>query len=229
MQAVILAAGQGVRMRPLTEGTPKPLLQLDKGTILERTIKILPREVDEVIIVIGYLADQIKKKIGDEQDGRKIKYIVQPELKGTADALSLCEPVLKEGKFLVVMADDLYSKKDLEQLIKNDLAIMAYPVDYPERFGVFKVDEKGNLIEIVEKPKNHIGNLVNTGAYVLNKKYFKYEPVEIDGGEFGLPQTLMKMAQDGEKIKIERASFWFPIGYPEDLEKARELVKSLKI
>jgi len=98
MKAVILAAGEGIRMRPLTINTPKPLLKIIGKPILEHIIDSFPNEIDEIIIVVGYLKDQIKNYFGSNWKSRKINYIFQKDKKGTAHALWLCRPLLKKRK-----------------------------------------------------------------------------------------------------------------------------------
>ncbi|MCX6762433.1 MAG: sugar phosphate nucleotidyltransferase [Candidatus Moranbacteria bacterium] len=219
MQAVILAAGKGTRMRPLTYDIPKPMLPIKGRPVLEHTLSFLPEEIDEVIIVINYLGKHIKKHFGEEWEGRKIKYAFQKELNGTGGALHTCKNLVKE-KFLVVMGDDLYYKKDLEKMLGEDLAILAQEVDDPSRFGVLKTDEKGKLIEIVEKPKMEGTGLVSTNAFILNKKFFDYDLVPVSDTEYGLPQTLAVMAKD-YPVKVMRTTHWMAVGRPEDLEKAQ--------
>jgi len=219
MQAVIMAAGEGTRMRPLTYKTPKPMLLIQGKPILEWTLSFLPNEVSEVIIIINYLGEQIKNYFGDSFGGRKIKYVFQKELNGTGGALHACKDLIK-GKFLVVMGDDLYYKKDLENMAKENLAILAQEVDDPSRFGVLKADENGELIEIVEKPKMEGKAFVSTNAFALNEKFFDYVLVQITEKEFGLPQTLAVMAKD-YPVKVMKTTRWMAIGNPKDLEEAQ--------
>ncbi|HOW60824.1 MAG TPA: nucleotidyltransferase family protein [Candidatus Moranbacteria bacterium] len=222
MQAVILAAGKGTRMQPLTYDIPKAMLLVKEKPILEYTINFLPEIVDEVIIVINHLGDQIQKYFGDEFNGRKIKYVVQEKLNGTGGAVHTCKDLLK-GKFMVVMGDDLYYKEDLKDLLNYELAILAFEVEDSTRFGVLKTDESGHLIEIIEKPQLKEKALISTNAFVLNEKFFDYDLVPISETEFGLPQTLAKMAQD-YPVKILQALQWLPVGYPEDIKKAEEVI-----
>lgn len=222
-QAVIMAAGEGTRMRPLTYKTPKPMLLIKGKPILEWTISFLPAEIDEVIIIVNYLADQIKNYFGDEWEGRKIKYVFQKELNGTGGAVHACKDHLND-KFIVINGDDLFYKNDLEKLCREELAAMAYEVDDPSKFGVFKMDEEGNLLDIIEKPQTNENKLANIGAYALNKKFFDYDLVQITEKEFGLPQTLAKMT-DKYKVKVIPTAHWFPVGNPEDLEKAQTEIK----
>ncbi len=207
-------------MRPLTFTTHKDMLPINGRPIMEYTMEFLPDEITEVIIVVNYLGDQIRNHFKDGFRGRKMKYVNQDKLNGTGGAIHACKDLL-EDKFLVVMGDDLYYKKDLEKVLKEDLAILASEVDDPTRFGVLKTDEKGNLIEIIEKPQIKERSLISTNAFSLNKKFFDYELVPISDKEFGLPQTLAKMAKD-YPVKILKATYWQPIGYPEDLKKAEE-------
>lgn len=222
MQAVILAAGRGVRMGELTENSPKPLISVGEKPILEHILNNLPEDVSDVIFVVGYRGNLIKSYFGDSYGGRGIKYVHQEDLNGTAGAVSLAKDFIK-GKFLVLNGDDLYHSSDLKKLISHDLAVLTKEVDNPERFGIVKMDSDGNLVEIIEKPKEYVGNLANIGAYTLNKEFFNYEPVKISEKEFGLPQTLAKMAKN-HKIKVEKAEFWQPVGYPEDILKAENVI-----
>lgn len=228
MQAVILAAGKGTRMRPLTYDIPKPMLPIKERPILEYTLDALPSAVDEVIFVVNYLGEHIQNHFGLKWQGRKIHYVLQEELNGTGGALHSAKHLLKDD-FLVVMGDDLYHSKDLEGLARNGLAILAFEVKDPSRFGVFRTDESGNLVEIIENPETMEYKLVNAAAYKLDKSFFDYELVpKIPGdSEFGLPQTIVSMVKD-HPIKIVRARAWFPVGFPEDLPKAEKYLSRIQ-
>lgn len=222
MQAVILAAGRGKRMKGLTRATTKPMLKIKGKPLLEHKINALPKKVKEVVFVVGYHCEHILKHFKRYYNGKKIIYVFQHNLNGTGGALHQARCVLKD-RFLVMMGDDLYHKKDISDLLKNDLAILGYEVDDPSLFGVIKTDSKGRMIDVIEKPKNSRHKLANTGMYILNKKFFDYDLVPIGNGEFGLPQTMAQMARDYE-IKVEKARAWHPIGRPEDLKKAEEIL-----
>jgi bifunctional UDP-N-acetylglucosamine pyrophosphorylase/glucosamine-1-phosphate N-acetyltransferase len=223
MQAVLLAAGEGMRLRPITEKSPKPMVKVNGKNLLERNMDLLPKEIDEVIIVVGYLNKVIKKYFGDNYGSKKIIYVEQQELLGTGHALYLCKNFLKD-KFLVMMGDDVYTKKDLEKCLKNDWAILTQEVEGNVSGGAIKLDENGNLKSIQEGFHQEEKVLVNTGLYVLRKEFFDYDLVPIKNGkEFGLPQALVKVAQD-YPVKVEKASFWLQVGDLEQLEIAKKLV-----
>lgn len=220
MQAVILTAGRGKRMKHLTEKNNKNMLKVNGKPILKYKLDSLPKEIDEVIFVIGYQGDQIKKQFGDKYKGRKIDYVEQKKLNGTGGAIHKAKKLLKD-KFLVIYGDDLYHKKDIEEIIKYDLAVLAKEIDDVTKFGILKTDKDGNLIDIIEKPKHSKSKLAAIGLFVLNKNFFKYKLVPVGGGEFGLPQTLATMSKD-HKIKILKADHWHPIGHPEDIKSAEK-------
>ena len=209
-------------MKKLTDKTPKPMLKVNGQSLLEHKIKMLPRKIDEIIFIVGYCAENITRHFGKEFDGRKITYVFQKKLNGTGGAIHLVKSIVGD-KFLVMYGDDLYSKKDIQKMLKHNLAILAREVDDPSQFGIIKKDKKGHIIDIVEKPKRSKDNLAATGVFVLNKKFFDYDLVKGTGDEYWLPQTLVKMA-DKHKIKLEKATFWHAISSPEDLIEAEKII-----
>jgi len=223
MQAVILAAGRGKRMKNFTLATTKPMLKIKGKPILEYKINALPKRVTEIIFVVGYHSLHIISYFKRYYNGRRIIYVFQSNLNGTGGALHAARSVLK-NKFLVMMGDDLYKKRDLSKIMKNDLAILGCEVDNPSRFGVIKINKKGYMQDVIEKPKKSKFKLANTGIYVLNKNFFNYDLASIGNGEFGLPQTMAKMARD-YNIKVFKATDWHPIGNPEDLKSAEKAIK----
>jgi len=224
MKAIILAAGLGTRMKDLTKDTPKPMLPIKGKPKLAYSLEILPEEITEVIFIVGYLQEQIREFFGKEYAGKKIKYIVQEELNGTAGAVALAKDEVGSEKVLVLMGDDLYVKKDIKEMLQYDQALLAYETDQAEQFGLVDVDNEGYLTAVVERPHNKTEGLVNTAAYVLSPEYFNTPLVSISETEFGLPQTLVKMYPE-HKTKVVRTDKWLPIGSPEDLEIVQEKIK----
>lgn len=227
MQAVILAAGLGTRMGKLTKNTPKPMLKVLGKNLLEWKIDFLPKEVDEVILVVGYKSEVIKKYFKDYFNGKKITYVLDDELKGTANALWKAKNILK-GNFLVMMGDDIYSKKSIAECAKKPLSICCKVVDEKNNSGR-AILKNNNLFDFVTATKNQAlkkpSNLAFTGMYCLTKDIFRYKPVKLKTkDEYGLPQTLLKLAEK-KKIKIIKTNFWIQISAPEDLKMAeKELI-----
>lgn len=145
MQAILLAAGEGTRMRPLTYQVPKPMARANGKNLLEHTISRLPKEIDELIIVVGYLAEQIINHFGDEFEGRKVIYVKQKKLLGTAHALSLCEQHIR-GRFIVLMGDDMYSTEDIKNCLENEWAWLVKKVRGKFVGGRIMYDSSGNVV-----------------------------------------------------------------------------------
>ncbi|MDO8566489.1 MAG: nucleotidyltransferase family protein [Candidatus Moranbacteria bacterium] len=223
MQVVILAAGRGVRMGKLTENTPKPMLMLFGKPILEWKLEMLPKTIGEVIFVIGYHGNQIEKHFGAEWHGIKITYVVQEDRNGTGGAMFLVKDMMK-GKALVLMGDDLYHPADLEQLTREDVAVLGLKVNNAQQYGLLETTEEGNLLKITERPHGHTVGIVNTGAYILDEKFFRYPLVPISEKEYGLPQTLAEMGKE-YPVKVIMATAWQSVGCPEDIEKGEAFLK----
>lgn len=222
----MFTAGDGTRMRPLTLATPKALLPVRGKPILKHLGEALPDAVTELIIVVGYLKEQIQAYCGTHFLGRPVSYVVQEKKTGTAHALKLCQPHLHEGKFLVLAAaDDLIGKQALEDAVAYDRAIIVSENDHPEKFGVLTTNEDGTVKDFVEKPQHFVSNLVNTNSMVLDHHVFEYEPDAHSNGEFYLTTMVAKLARD-YPVHTVRADFWFPIATPEDLQKAENMVTS---
>jgi NDP-sugar pyrophosphorylase family protein len=226
MQIVILASGRGKRMGDLTKTVPKPMLKIKGKPILEHKLDILPREIKEVIFVIGYRGEHIMNYFKNFWNGRKITYVVQSNPNGTGAAVHLVKSFVGE-RFMVMMGDDLYQRKDIKKMLRHELAILGNEVENTSLFGIIKTDTRKNMADVIEKPKKSKDNLANTGLYMLNRKFFDYDLVRITSGEYGLPQTLASMAKD-HRIKIEKATLWHPIGNASDLQKAEEIMHKFK-
>ena len=222
MKAVILAAGKGTRMGDLSLETPKPMLKVLGKTLLEHKLDSLPDAIDEVVITVGYLKDRIVDVLGSEYNGRKIIYVEQTELLGTAHALWQCKDVLQnEEKFLVMMGDDIYSGSDMEECLTNAWSILIRETDSIKGKAKVCFDSDGHITEILEKyPKEERG-FICSGMYGLTPSIFDYEMVAIPGGEFGLPQTILS-AKNDIKIKAIQSRFWLQITAPEDLAMAEQ-------
>lgn len=212
-------------MQPLTFERPKPLLEVLGKPLIDHMIEALPSEVDELVIVVGYMGDMIREHIGAEWKGKPVIYIEQKEQNGPAKALHLIRPCLSEGeRFFFLFADDIYDKKGFASMLKHPRAILVAPVEHPERFGIVLMDGENRILDIEEKPEKPKSDLALTGAYLFDTHIFEYELQPHSNGEYFLPPIMLPMSKD-HPLFVEMASLWIPIGYPEDLKKAEEILK----
>ena len=225
MKAIILAAGKGNRLMPLTAETPKPLLIINNIRIIDRIFMSLPDEIDEVIIVVDYLKDKIINAVGDNFYGRTVQYINQIPIRGTFGALLSTQKLIgKDERFLVLNGDDINNKTELSAYLK-----------YPRTFGVQKMLMPGyhsiridaeNKIEgfnpQLEFEKLN-GALVATGVYIVDSHIFEHPGVLLKDGEYGLPQTLLDQKNTYPLTAIQTKK-WLPINSLEDLEKAKKIL-----
>jgi len=218
MQAVILAAGKGTRMLPLTETKPKPLLKVANRTILEHNLEQLREIAEEVIIVTGYKNELIENFFGNRFKDIEIKYVRQKEALGTGDALKMAAGLLKD-KFLVLNGDDLYFKEDIKKVLVREPCILLKESENPENFGVVMI-ENNEVVEIEEKPENFRGNLVNTGLYFLNKGIFDFKIEKSKRGEYELTDYVKKISG----LKFAIAENWFSLTYPWNLLDVNEFL-----
>lgn len=226
MKCVLLAAGEGTRMRPLTSDTPKPLLSVLGRSLMDYHFAALPKEIDEVVVVVGYLGDKIRRYLGSEFQGKKISYIVQDKPLGTYHAVQLCESLVG-GDFFVMYADDLIDPSGIRACINSgSITMLVASVLHPERFGIVNLNEDGTVREIEEKPKKPKGNLANCGPCMLNRDIFRFPPPPSHKNESFLTDSLALMLKAGYTVKSVIAGWYMPIGYPEDLIKAEALLKS---
>jgi len=222
MQCVILAAGKGTRLRPLTDNCPKPLVKVAGKPLLDHIVEALPTAVDELIIVVGYLGGMIEEYCGKEFHGRKVTYITQEEQKGTAHALWLCKDLIK-GRFLFLFADDLHGKEDLARATSYIRSILVASVSNPEKFGIVVRNPDGTLGLMIEKPEHAPSNCASTGAMILDDHIFEFEPETPVKGEYYLTEVIERYAQE-YPIAVVEEHLWIPIGYPEDIIRAETIL-----
>ncbi|MDP2593986.1 MAG: nucleotidyltransferase family protein [bacterium] len=223
MQAVILAAGIGKRMRPVTLTRPKPLIEVAGTPLIEHVIEALPSIVDELIIIVGYKGAMIRTHLGPRHGSRAIRYVEQANPEGTAAALALARPFLS-GRFLLMCADDIHGAPALAAAMRYPLAILAAFHAEPQKFGVIEMSAAGTLLSFEEKPDVPKSDLVSTGAMVLDERVFAYPAPHHDNGEYYLTSQVAALAEDAP-VHVVRQDMWIPVGCPEDIPVAERLLQ----
>lgn len=215
-------------MGKLTQKIPKSLTKVAGKPILEYTLSSLPSSIEEVFIVIGRLGNQIKNRFGDKFDKLKINYIELEKLNGTAGALWKAKKFLKRERFLVLNGDDIYYKKELEKMLENNWAFgLAKRIPPRPSYLNIKLNKSGNIAGAGYPTEKEMqgGILIATGAYFLDTNIFRYKPVKIAGGEYGLPQTILKAIKK-HPIKAVIMNKWIQINTPEDIKRAEKILNN---
>jgi NDP-sugar pyrophosphorylase family protein len=222
MDAVILAAGLGTRLRPYTLETPKPLLAIRDRPLLDWTLGALPKRVDRVLVVVNYLAEQIEEYLKTQKHIPDWLAVRQQEPKGTGDALRACRQYLRSENFLVLNGDDLYGAADLARLASCSAGILAQSVPEPRRFGIAFLKPDGSLERLVEKPDIDGPRLANAGAYVFPSDVFTTDLRVSPRGEYEITDYVSALALR-QRVEVIEAAFWLPIGTVEIWQKAQEM------
>ena len=220
MQAVILVGGQGTRLRPLTTTVPKPVVTLvDRPFIVYMLEWLRSHGIEDVIMSCGFLAGSVRDVLGDGSGlGLRLRFVEEPEPRGTAGALKLAEELLEE-RFLMLNGDVLTDIDLSAQIAQHDatgaVATLALvPVADPSAYGLVLLEPDHSVREFIEKPNPEEpapGNLISAGAYVLERSILELiepdRPVSIErevwprlvgAGLYGFPSE----------------SYWLDIGTP---------------
>ncbi len=216
MKAVILAAGKGTRLHPLTLTRPKHLVPVGGKPIIDHVLGALNHAgIDEAIFVLNYMADRLRQHLGDGgRYGMKFEFVLQKHLRGTADAASFAEPFVKDA-FLLTYGDWLTSSDAITAVIQTHEAenptatIGVVPVQNPEHYGIIEL-EGSKVRSIIEKPRRAEAptNLANAGYYVLSPQIFKAIKCTKPSprGEVELTDSFAYLLEKGHTIMATQAS-----------------------
>jgi mannose-1-phosphate guanylyltransferase len=221
VQALILAGGEGTRLRPLTSTVPKPVVPLVDRPFISYMLEWLRRHgVEQAIISCGFMADEVRQVLGGgDSQGLELLYLEEPEPLGTGGALKFAEDLI-EGRFLMLNGDVLTDIDLTDQLAQHErtgarATLALTPVEDPSAYGLVRQHQDHSVKEFVEKPRPEQidTNLISAGAYVLER------------------EVLSEMAPAGSHISIERdvfpklvgrglygyeaSGYWLDIGTPE--------------
>jgi len=219
MIGVILAAGEGNRLRPFTEDMPKVMLPVGNKPIIEYLIESLRKcGIREIILVVGYKKERIMEYFGDGKGWNvNIKYVFQDRQIGTGHALLQAEKHVEEEEFLVLPGDNIIDGESLRLLIESESpSIMVEKSDSPSKYGVVDVD--GEIVKgILEKPSIEERAIVSTGVYKLKKEIFDVLRNLVRDGRNRLTDTINEIAKEEEIRAVKGSGRWKDAVYPWDL------------
>ncbi|MFC7203572.1 UTP--glucose-1-phosphate uridylyltransferase AglF [Haloferax namakaokahaiae] len=236
MQAVVLAAGKGTRLRPLTEDKPKGMVEVDGKPILTHCFdQLVELGADKLVVVVGYKKEVIISHYDDEYRGVPITYEHQREQKGLAHALLTVEDHIDED-FMLMLGDNIFNA-NLGDVVKRqredraDAAFLVEEVEWDEasRYGVCVTNDYGEITEVVEKPEEPPSNLVMTGFYTFTPAIFHacqlVQPS--NRNEYEISEAIDLLIRSGRTIDAIRIDGWrLDIGYPEDRDEAERRLEA---
>ncbi|NHN40963.1 sugar nucleotidyltransferase [Halorubellus sp. JP-L1] len=235
MKAVVLAAGEGTRLRPLTEDKPKGMVEVDGKPLITHCFdQLIDLDVDEFVVVVGYRKQDIISHYDDEYEGVPITYTHQREQKGLAHALLTVEEHIDDD-FMLILGDNVF-QANLEDVVRRqqedraDAAFLVEEVPWEDagRYGVCDTNDYGEITDVIEKPKEPPTNLVMTGFYTFTPAIFHacHLVQPSNRGEYEISEAIDLLIQSGRTIDAIRMDGWrVDVGYPEDRDKAEELLQ----
>lgn len=227
VSAVIMAGGFGTRLRPLTDETPKPMLNIGGQPLLQRTVERLRRSgIRNVNLTTHYLPEKIHDHFGDGSDfGVRINYVAEEKPLGTAGALSLLP---ESDEPLLVMNGDILTGVDFQELVRFHreheaaLTVGVRQYEFKVPYGVVQA-EQGVVRALREKPKYEF--LVNAGIYLLEPDVKRYIPAD---RRFDMTDLIGALLEEGRKVvTFPVVEYWLDIGQIEDFQRAQRDVQSL--
>ncbi|NJD75883.1 MAG: glucose-1-phosphate thymidylyltransferase [Candidatus Methanoperedens sp.] len=230
MKAVILAAGEGLRCRPLTLTRSKVMLPVANKPLLEHIIRaVAENDVSEIILVVGYKKERIMDYFGDGLEfGVKISYVFQDAQLGTAHAVKQAKEHI-DCDFLVLNGDNLIDKDTISDIMKGRngyVTLLAVEREQTTGYGVV-LSENGRVVKILEKPKEVVSHLVNAGVYLFSREIFdEIDKTSVsDTGEYAITDTIQQIILDGKIVSmVESKSMWIDAVHSWDFLKANSVV-----
>jgi UDP-N-acetylglucosamine diphosphorylase/glucosamine-1-phosphate N-acetyltransferase len=230
MKAAILAAGEGVRLLPITANRPKHLIEVGGKPILDRCFDAVKScGITEAVVVTHYKGDAIRHYFGDgSKFDLRIEYVEQPEVLGTGNAVGMIEPYV-DSEFVLLYGDLLFAPEALKRVIDSyrnnepSVSMAVVPVENPESYGILELENEKFVKRVIEKPSKGetSSNLANAGIYVLSKAIFeKIRQTKASvRGEWEITDALSLLVAQNKKVVAVQISKedWLDIGKPWDL------------
>ena len=219
MKAVILAAGEGMRLRPLTTSEPKVMIPVANRPILEYVVDALVKnDIHEIVMVVGYRKERIMSHFEDgKKFGAKIEYVVQDKQLGNGHALLSARDRVSSD-FLALAGDNIVDARAVGDLIRSSSCPSALVVESenPSKYGVVTI-EKGAIRNVVEKPADLVSNIILTGLFCLKDSIFKVIEECISNGEYGLSHAFKATLGESGIKPVFSDGLWIDAVYPWDL------------
>lgn len=228
IDAVLMAGGKGERLRPLTEKTPKPLLEVGGKCIIDHNVdRLISYGVEHINVTVNYLAEQLEEHFAVPRNGVQVRTFREPKFLGTIGSIKFVDTFYNDT--ILVMNSDLFTNIDYEDFFlhfqQNDaeMSVAAVPYNISIELGILDLDGR-NIKGLLEKPKYNY--YANAGIYLIKKRALAEIP---ENTFFHATHLVEKLIAQGKKvIRYPLNGTWIDIGTPQEYQKAKDLVKHLK-
>ena len=229
MKCVVLAAGEGKRMHPLTFTRPKVMLPIANKPILEwNFLNAIDAGLTEFVFVIGYKPEMVRNYFGDGTNwNASIEYVNQGKALGTAHAIGTVENFVDD--FIVLCGDTIFGKEDFQNIAKNKMSMGLVKVENAKEYGIVKLEGK-RIVQIYEKMENPISNVINAGIYHFDSNIFGYihKTGKSPRGEYEITDSINLLIKE-ESMDGIFLKEWRDVVYPWHLLDANEeILKKLE-
>ena len=228
VDAVLMAGGKGERLRPLTEKTPKPLLEVGGKCIIDHNVdRLISYGVKHINVTVNYLGEQIEEHFETPRDGVHVRTFHEPKFLGTIGSIKFVDTFHNDT--VLVMNSDLFTNIDYEDFFLHfqqhdaEMSVAAVPYNISIELGILDLDGR-NIKGLIEKPKYNY--YANAGIYLIKKRALAEIPEDTF---FHATHLVEKLIAQGKKvIRYPLNGTWIDIGTPQEYQKAKDLVKHLK-
>ena len=227
IDAVLMAGGKGVRLRPLTEKTPKPLLPVGDKTIIDYNVdRLISYGIQHISVTVNYLKEQVESHYQKPRHGIKVQTVREPSYLGTIGSVKFIPSFYNDT--ILIMNSDLFTNIDFEDFYlhfqQNDaeMSVAAVPYNVSIPYGILEI-EGSNVQGIIEKPQHFY--YANAGIYLIKRRALDKIPV---GEPFNATDLVELLISEGRKvIRYPLNGTWIDIGNPQEYQKAKDLAKHL--
>ena len=228
IDAVLMAGGKGERLRPLTEKTPKPLLEVGGKCIIDHNVdRLISYGVEHIDVTVNYLAEQLEEHFATPRDGVQVRTFREPKFLGTIGSIKFVDTFYNDT--ILVMNSDLFTNIDYEDFFLHfqqhdaEMSVAAVPYNISIELGILDLDGR-NIKGLIEKPKYNY--YANAGIYLIKKRALAEIP---ENTFFHATHLVEKLIAQGKKvIRYPLNGTWIDIGTPQEYAKAQDLVKHIK-
>jgi glucose-1-phosphate thymidylyltransferase len=241
MKAVILAGGRGKRLKETTNSSNKCMLEIDNKPVLEYNLdRALEMDIDEIVMVVGYRAEDIINRYGTSRNGVRIRYVIQWEQRGLVHAIECSKDAIERDDFFLLLGDEVLINSRHKEMIREfidsglftacGVCVQQDKSKIGRTYAVLANDED-KVFRLIEKPKKPLNSLQGTGNCIFKNEILRYierTPIHPERGEKELPDLIQCAVDDGQLVKIFHiCDAYTNVNSIEDLKEAERILRSV--